>query len=152
MMKKLFVASALTVFALASHAQTGASTAASAVSAIPMAVVVSAGMAANSTAKDASTLGLSVPVALAVAGERLIVDMASSTAKGVSYGLRRASDGATVSIEIAGVTAGKASLAVGSVVTVVAITGGVILSAAGEAIAFVPNKVGKTLLHNRVIK
>lgn len=109
-------------------------------------------MAANSTVKDASALGLSVPVALAVAGERLIVDMAASTAKGVSYGLRRASDGATVSIEVASQATGKASLAVGSVVTVVAVTGGVILSAAGEAIAFVPNKIGKTLLHNRVVK
>ena len=38
--------------------------------------------------------------------------------------------------------------AVGTVVTCSVIGTGVILSAAGEAIAFVPNAIGRALLHN----
>jgi F0F1-type ATP synthase membrane subunit c/vacuolar-type H+-ATPase subunit K len=47
--------------------------------------------------------------------------------------------------------AGAASLAVGSAVTASAIGAGVILSAAGEAIAFIPNALGRALLHNERI-
>ena len=147
----LIVSSALMVFFTVAHAQTAVS-AVSAASAIPMAVVLSAGIAGGSKVQDASVIALSVPVALSVGGAELVVDTAIATSKGVSYGLRRASDGATVSVEVLSKVAGKVSLAVGAAVTVVAISGGVVLSAAGEAIAFIPNNVGKSLMHNRVAR
>ena len=43
---------------------------------------------------------------------------------------------------------GAASLVAGTVVTASVIGAGVVLSAAGEAIAFVPNAIGRALLHN----
>jgi hypothetical protein len=64
------------------------------------------------------------------------------------YVLERASDGARVSVEVAGRGAAQASVAAGALVTVSVIGAGVILSAAGEAIAFVPNGLGRALLHN----
>lgn len=150
-LKTLVLASALMASFGVANAQQAASVV-SAASAVPMAIVLSAGIAGGSKVGDASALALSVPLALTVAGAELVVDTAASTAKGVAYGLRRVSDGATVSVEVLGQVAGKASLAVGASVMVVAITGGVVLSAAGQAIAFIPNASGKALMHNRLIK
>jgi len=122
------------------QAQTGAS-ALSAVSALPLASVVVASEAA-STVAQASALVL-------VAGASLVVRAVESTARGTVYVLERVSDGVRVSVEVGSTAAGAASLAVGTAVTVSAITAGVILSVAGEAIAFVPNAVGRALLHNQ---
>ena len=62
--------------------------------------------------------------------------------------LERASDGARVSVEVLGRGVGAASLAVGTGVAVSVIGAGLVLSAAGEAIAFIPNAMGRALLHN----
>jgi hypothetical protein len=61
---------------------------------------------------------------------------------------QRASDGAQVSVEVAGRGVGASVHAVGTVVTCSVIGTGVILSVAGEALAFVPNALGRALLHN----
>ena len=62
--------------------------------------------------------------------------------------LERLSDGAQVSLEIGAASATGVSLASGAVVTVSVIGTGVVLSAMGEVIAFVPNALGTALLHN----
>jgi hypothetical protein len=62
--------------------------------------------------------------------------------------LERASDGARASIEIIGQGVSGASVAAGTIVTVGVISAGVVLSAAGRAIAFIPNELGRALLHN----
>ena len=67
-----------------------------------------------------------------------------ASAVGTVYLLERASDGARVSVEVAG----KTAYAVGTVVTCSVIGTGVVLSAAGEAIAFIPNAIGRALLYN----
>ena len=141
---------AITLFAGGAHAQTAS--AVSAASVVPMAIVLSAGITGGSSVQDLSAIALSVPVALSIVGAELVIETAASTAKGVSYGLRRVSDGVKVSIEVLGKATGEILLSTGSVVTVVAITGGVVLSAAGQAIAFIPNAIGNSLLHNRVVK
>ena len=153
-MKKLILVAVFAMFSSVASAQTAASAASavSGASAVPMALVLSAGLAGGSKVQDAASLALSVPAALSVAGAELVVDTAASTAKGVAYGLRRLSDGATVSVEVLSHTAGKVALTVGSAVTVVSVAGGVVLSAAGQAIAFLPNKAGKALLSNRLLK
>jgi hypothetical protein len=46
---------------------------------------------------------------------------------------------------------GGASLLVGAAVTVTAVSAGWVLSTAGQVIAFVPNELGKALLHNERI-
>lgn len=111
----------------------------SAASALPLAsVVTGASVAAGAV--------VVVPVALSTAGAVLLVKSVELSARGTVYLLERASDGAQASIEIAGRAAGGASLAVGTVVMVSVVGAGVILSAAGEAIAFVPNALGRALL------
>lgn len=113
----------------------------SAISVLPVASV-----AVGASAVAASVVVL--PVALSTTGAVLVVKTVESTARGTVCLLERVSDGAQASVEIAAGTAGTASLVVGSVVTVSAIGAGVVLSAAGEAIAFIPNALGRALLHN----
>jgi hypothetical protein len=119
------------------HAQSDAS-ALSALSALPLASVV-AGAGASVAA---------VPVVLSAAGGVLIVKAVEVSALGTVYLLERASDGAHVSVEVAGRGLNHASIATGALVKVSVIGSGVILSVAGQAIAFVPNALGRALLHN----
>ena len=88
------------------------------------------------------------PLVLSAAGAVFTVKVVEVSARGTVYVLERASDGARVSVEVAGRGVGAASLAVGTGVTVSVIGAGLVLSAAGEAIAFIPNAIGRALLHN----
>lgn len=121
-------------------AQSNAS-ALSALSALPVAsVVVGTSAVAGSV--------VAVPLVLSTAGTVLIVKSVESTARGTAYVLERASDGARASIEVVGGGVGGASMAAGASVVVSAVGAGVVLSAAGEAIAFIPNALGRALLHH----
>ena len=124
------------------RAQSEAS-ATSALSTLPLASVVVAG-----GASAVAGAALAVPVVLSTAGALLVVKTVESTARGTLFVLERASDGAQASIEMASRGAAGASLAVGTVVTVGVLSTGVLLSASGEVIAFSPNALGRTLLHN----
>lgn len=88
------------------------------------------------------------PVALLSAGAALTVVAVGAASEGTVWVLQRASDGAQASVTLAAASVGGASLAVGTVVAVTAIGAGWVLSAAGQAIAFIPNELGKALLHN----
>ncbi len=102
-------------------------------------------------ASDASALSL-LPVAVLVAapamvlsaGAMLTVVAVEATAKGSVWIVERASDGARASLQLAS----GASAAVGTGVLVTAMSAGWLLSAAGQAIAFVPNEIGASLLYN----
>jgi len=74
-----------------------------------------------------------------------------ASATGTVYVLERASDGARASLRFAGRAAGAVSAGIGTAVLVTAISTGYVLSAASEAIAFVPNEIGASLLYNERI-
>lgn len=112
----------------------------SGVSALPVASAVVASEA-GAAAVEASAL-------LSGAGVQLVVKAVESTARGTVYVLERASDGARVSVEIVGKAVGAVSVVAGAVVTTSVIGAGMVLSVAGEAIAFIPNELGRALLHN----
>jgi hypothetical protein len=109
-------------------------------SGLPLASVVIGGSAAGAS--------LVAPVVLSAAGAVFVVKAVEVGALSTVYVLERASDGARVSLEVVGRGAANASTAAGTLVTVSVIGTGVILSAAGEAIAFLPNALGRALLHN----
>ena len=113
----------------------------SAVSALPLASVVVVGATAAGSV-------MAVPVVLSTAGAVLVVKSIEVSARSTVYVLERASDGARVSIEILGKGVAGASMVAGTLVTVSVIGAGVVLSAAGEAISFIPNELGRALLHN----
>lgn len=102
-------------------------------------------------ASEASALSV-LPVALVgvsaagllSGGAVLTVAAVEASADGTEWLLTRASDGARISVRLAG----GASVAVGEVVTVTAVTGGLLLSAAGRVIAWVPDQLGRALSHH----
>jgi hypothetical protein len=122
------------------YAQSEAS-ALSAISALPIASVVVGATAVVGSA-------VAVPLVISTAGAVLVVKTVESTIKGTVYVLERASDGARVSVEIAGKAIAGAAFIVGASVIVNVVGAGAVLSIAGEAIAFIPNALGKALLHN----
>jgi len=107
---------------------------------------------ALSQASAASTVPLAISVAAPSAigagvlsvGAAFTVVSVELLAEGTVWVLARASDGARVVVRCAGKAVGTASQAVG-------MSGGVMLSTASEVIAFVPNEIGKALLHNEQI-
>lgn len=69
--------------------------------------------------------------------------------KGVGQGV---SDATTVSVKVGASAIGNTSLAVGSAVKVVAEGSGHALYLSGKLIAFIPNEIGKSLVHHSPVK
>ncbi len=65
--------------------------------------------------------------------------------KGIGTGV---SEAATVSVKVAASAVGNASLAAGSAIKVVAEASGHALYLSGKLIAFIPNELGKSLVHH----
>jgi hypothetical protein len=113
----------------------------SALSVLPVAsVAVGASMAAGAV--------VALPVALSATGTVLVVKSVEVGARASVVTLERASDGALVSVEVLHHGAHHAALSVGTGVTVSVLASGVVLSALGEAVAFIPNALGRALLYN----
>jgi hypothetical protein len=127
-----------------SYAQSEASVA---LSVLPIASVAVVGVGASTAAGAV----IAAPVILSAAGAVIVVKAVEVTARGTVYVLERASDGARVSLEISGKSIKASAIGVGTVVAVTVIGSGLVLSAAGEALAFIPNELGKALLHNERI-
>lgn len=117
-------------------------------SALPVASVVGTAGAVAGSAVVGSAAVSALPVALAVSGAVLVVKTVEVSARGTVIALERASDGARASVELSGRAVAGASVGVGTVVAVSVIGAGVVLSAAGEVLCFIPNELGRALLHN----
>jgi hypothetical protein len=144
--KRMGVVAALALGLAAGPAQ-AQSEASIALSALPVAsVVTAAGSAAAGTVAVSA-----LPVALAVSGAVLVVKAVEVSARGTVIVLERASDGARASVELSGQVASGVALGLGTVVGVSVMGAGVLLSAAGELLCFIPNTLGRALLHNERI-
>jgi hypothetical protein len=93
-------------------------------------------------------VSVAAPMSLLTAGAVLTVVAVEATSAGTVWVLERASDGARASVTLSGNVAEGASAVVGGAVLVTAFSAGVLLSAAGKALCFVPNAVGRALLYN----
>ena len=96
-------------------------------------------------------VSVAAPVALLSAGAALTVLTVQAASGATVWVLERASDSAQASLTLSGQLAGGVSVAAGTAVLVVACSAGWVLSAAGKAIAFIPNEMGKALLYNERI-
>ena len=110
---------------------------------------------AHNGVSEASALSM-LPIAVSVAAPVLLLSagavftvVAVEAASGATvWVLERASDGARASITLSGQLVGGVSVVAGTAVVATAFSAGWVLSAAGKAIAFIPNEVGKALLYN----
>ena len=93
-------------------------------------------------------VSIAAPVMVLSAGATLTVVAVEASATGTVWVLERASDGARASVRLGAQAAGGLSLAAGTAVVVTAMSTGWVLSAASQAIAFVPNEIGAALLYN----
>ena len=123
------VAALLTLNLVSARAQSEVS-AVSALSTLPIAVSIAA------------------PVMILSAGVTLTVVAVEASATGAVWVLERASDGARASVRLGVQATGALSVATGTVVVVTAVSTGWVLSAASQAIAFIPNEIGAALLYN----
>ena len=93
-------------------------------------------------------LSVAAPVMLLSAGAMLTVVAVEASAEGTGWVLERASDGAQASVTLSAQAVGGLSVAAGTAVVVTAFSAGWVLSAAGQAIAYIPNEIGKALLYS----
>ncbi|MEN2432841.1 hypothetical protein [Comamonas sp. F1-6] len=121
------------------HAQSEASLV---LSVLPVASVVAA------ASGGASEEVVAIPLFLSAAGASVIVEAVESSATGVTYVLKNVADGTSAVVKVSGQAAGALSVGVGTVVQTSATAAGVILSTAGKVLAFIPNEIGKALMHN----
>ncbi len=98
-------------------------------------------------------MSISAPVLSIAAGSVLVLAAVEVVADGTVWVLQRASDGARIVVKWSAISAGMASVAVGTAITVTAVSAGWVLSTAGTVLALIPNELGKALLHHeRVIR
>ena len=102
----------------------------------------------SSVGSEAAGAVVALPAALSVAGAVLTVTAVQASGAGTLYVLERASDGAQASVQVVARSAAASAHGVGAVVVCSVIGTGVLLSVAGEVLAFVPNAIGQALLHN----
>ncbi len=96
-------------------------------------------------------VSVAAPVAVLSAGAMLTVVAVEASAQGTVWILERASDGARISIRFTGQVLKGAARAAGTAVTASVIATGTVLSIAGEAICFIPNEIGASLLYNEKV-
>lgn len=124
------------------------------------ALVISAALAgtpvrAHIDASEASALSalpvavsIAAPASLLVGGAALTVVAVQASATGTVWVLERTSDGTRASLHFAVHAAGASLAGIGTAVVITALSTGWLISAAGQAIAFVPNQIGASLLYN----
>ena len=116
-----------------------------------LALNLAAAQAQSVEASMLSTLPVAVSVAAPIvlsAGAVLTVVAVEASATGTVWVLERASDGARSTLRLSAQAAGGLAVVAGTAVLVTAMSTGWVLSAAGTAIAFIPNEIGAALLYN----
>lgn len=96
-------------------------------------------------------LSITAPALLLGSATGLTIVAVEAASDGTVWLLERASDGARASVRISGQAAGAVSQAVGTTLLASATAAGWVLHCAGKAIAFVPNELGRALLHHERI-
>ncbi len=96
-----------------------------------------------------AAISVALPVVLVAGVGSIVVTGVQASAEGTVWVVENVADGVKGSICFAGHVAGGVSVAVGTVITVTAVATGMVLSAAGQVIAFVPNEIGRSLSYNQ---
>ena len=116
-----------------------------------LAINIATAHAQSVEASMLSTLPVAVSVAaplLLSAGAVLTVVAVEASATGAVWVLERASDGARSTLRLSAQAAGGVSVLAGTAIVVTVLSTGWVLSAAGTAIAIIPNEIGAALLYN----
>jgi hypothetical protein len=121
------------LFVLPAAAQSGASAQASAISLAPSVEVASIALEALPAGSNLVVRGVEV------VGESVFVTVAASA------------EAASFVVELTASAIAAAGLVVGATVSVVVVSGGFLLVAAGEALCFIPDAATRALIHHRQV-
>ncbi len=94
-------------------------------------------------------ISVALPVVLVAGAGSIVVTGVEASAEGTVWFVKTVADGVEGSIRFAGRAVVGTAVAVGTVVSVTVIGTGMVLSAAGHAIAFIPNEIGRSLSYNQ---
>jgi hypothetical protein len=121
-------------------------------SAAPLASAHGDGSTALSNASGLLALGSASVVvgslSLVAGSGAVIVETVQAVGGASVVVLRGASEGVSATVRLSANVAGGASLVAGASVTLVAASTGYLLVSAGQVIAFIPNEIGRSLLHH----
>ena len=93
-------------------------------------------------------ISVALPVVLVAGAGSIVVTGVQASADGVVWFVESAADGVKGSIRFAADAVTASAVVVGTVVVVTVIGTGMLLSAAGHVIAFIPNEIGRSLSYN----
>lgn len=121
------------------------------------ALIATPAQAGTEDLSAASSLALSLPVAIAAsapalvlsAGVQLTVVAVTASATGTVWVLERASDGTRIVLRVSGDAARGASIGAGTAIGVTVLSAGWLLTSGGEALCYVPNERGLALMHHQ---
>jgi hypothetical protein len=82
-------------------------------------------------------------------GSELVIESITAAGKASIVMVRASANGTRASFEVTTELCGKLALGAGKVVTVSANGAGNLIKVSGEVIAFVPNELGRSLIHHR---
>ena len=106
----------------------------------------------NSNASEMSAFGSIVVVAgtmsLLAGSGNAVVESVEKVGESTVVVIKGATDASRVTLRMSGKAVTGASMAAGTAVSVVTMASGYALVVAGAVIAFIPNEVGKALLHH----
>ena len=147
--RKSLLLGALALCAATSHAQSQAISEGSVL--LPIASVASVIVGGASVASAASEAATQLPRAISAAGN-VVVKTVEISAIGTAYLVLQAADGAQASLTVSAKSlsnaAGQVVVGVGSTLACSVLATGVMLSNAGQVVAWIPNEMGKRLLAN----
>jgi hypothetical protein len=94
-------------------------------------------------------ISVALPVVLVAGVGSIVVTGVEASAQGTVWVVENVADGVKGSICFAGRVVGAAAVSVGTVIVVTVVATGMVLSAAGHVIAFIPNEIGRSLSYNQ---
>lgn len=146
--RRPLAAAAVALGLLCCHASVRAQSEASLLlSALPVASVA---VVASGSAAAVATSGAAI-LTLGAYGAAFTVLAVEASARGTVLLLERTADGLRCSVRLADRALEGSALGVGSAVASSVVAGGVLLTAAGRALAFVPDRLGEALLYDERI-
>jgi len=96
-----------------------------------------------------AAISVALPVVLVAGAGSIVVTGVQASADGVVWFVENVADGVQGSIRFAADAASASAMVAGTVVVVTVVGTGMLLSAAGHVIAFIPNEIGRSLSYNQ---
>jgi hypothetical protein len=94
-------------------------------------------------------ISVALPVVLVAGVGSIVVTGVQASADGVVWFVENVADGVKGSIRFAADAVSASAMVAGTVVVVTIVGTGMLLSAAGHVIAFIPNEIGRSLSYNQ---